>query len=125
MEEAFATGEQRVDAKFVIITSLNTVTLKSEVVSIKEIKYNKTEAQQSQEAARRPAVWLTNGIASGKIVTLQKSISRRIRQIKITVVKVTRSQINSQKLYFLNELIVVRTDAARTNGRTSREHNAA
>jgi len=45
MEEAFATGEQRVDAKFVIITSLNTVTLKSEMVSIKEIKYNKTEAQ--------------------------------------------------------------------------------
>jgi len=116
MEEAFATGEQRVDAKFVIITSLNTVTLKSEVVSIKEIKYNKTEAQQSQEAARCSAVWLTNGIASGKIVTLQKSISRRIRQIKIAVVKVTRSQINSQKLYFLNEP----QDGRRTHKRTDK-----
>jgi len=49
MEEAFVTGEQRVDAKFVIITSLNTVTLKSEVVSIKEIKYNKQKLSSRRE----------------------------------------------------------------------------
>ena len=47
------------NAKFVIITSLNTVTPKSEVVSVKEIKYTKTEARQSQRS-RAKLCYLVN-----------------------------------------------------------------